>query len=161
MIYEISGDLTTTKADIICHQTNYVGVMGAGVARAIASRLLPVSEYFKYVTLCRNYGKQLLGKVQYLKTVNPGQIVANCFCENQLSSNGDFTDYANMEKCLREVERKAAREHKTVAIPARMGCRIAGGDWAQVRLLIGEIFSDSPVTVTIVHWIKDKTEVRK
>lgn len=155
MIQEITGNLVTTHADILCHQTNYVGVMGAGVAQAICSRLLPLSEVRKYCYLCKKCGRQLLGKVQFLNTVNRGQEVANCFCQDYESKTNDLTDYASMEKCLREVERKAALEHKTVAIPARMGCGIAGGDWTRVRLLIDRIFAASPVQLIIVHWDKE------
>jgi len=36
----IKGDLLNCGADIICHQTNFFGMMGGGVAAAIWNQLL-------------------------------------------------------------------------------------------------------------------------
>ena len=40
MVHEMTGDLLSCDADYICHQTNFYGVMGAGVAASIHSKLL-------------------------------------------------------------------------------------------------------------------------
>ena len=39
MVHEMTGDLLSCDADYICHQTNFYGVMGAGVAASIHSKL--------------------------------------------------------------------------------------------------------------------------
>lgn len=40
MIKEIQSDLLTCGADIICHQVNFEGIMGGGVALSIRNKLL-------------------------------------------------------------------------------------------------------------------------
>lgn len=66
MVHEMTGDLLSCDADYICHQTNFYGVMGAGVAASIHSKLLSPAAYSVYQRLCRKMGRDLLGEVQYL-----------------------------------------------------------------------------------------------
>ena len=49
MIKEIIGDATKAGADILAHQTNCVGVMGAGIAKQIRTNLLSKEDYKKYL----------------------------------------------------------------------------------------------------------------
>ena len=63
MVHEMTGDLLSCDADYICHQTNFYGVMGAGVAASIHSKLLSPAAYSVYQRLCRKMGRDLLGEV--------------------------------------------------------------------------------------------------
>lgn len=40
MIIDKIGDILHTEADVICHQVNCKGVMGAGLAKQIRNQLL-------------------------------------------------------------------------------------------------------------------------
>lgn len=40
MIQEIEGDLLCFPTNILCHQTNYYGVMDGGIAAAIRKKIL-------------------------------------------------------------------------------------------------------------------------
>lgn len=51
MVHEMTGDLLSCDADYICHQTNFYGVMGAGVAASIHSKLLSPAAYSVYQRL--------------------------------------------------------------------------------------------------------------
>lgn len=51
MVREITGDLLSCDADVICHQVNYYGVMGGGIAAAIRRRVLTDSQYSNYQRL--------------------------------------------------------------------------------------------------------------
>ncbi len=159
MVQEVVGDLLSCKADYICHQANFYGVMGAGVAASIRRRLLSPAAYSAYQKLCRTAGRGLLGEVQYLPCaadepeIRP-HIVFNLFCQDdQPQADGSLTRYDCMRSCLEKVERMA-RENgcKRVALPGKMGCGIAGGDWRTVRRIIEDVFGKSPVTCTIVWW---------
>ena len=57
MVHEMTGDLLSCDADYICHQTNFYGVMGAGVAASIHSKLLSPAAYSVYQRLCRKMGR--------------------------------------------------------------------------------------------------------
>lgn len=49
----IKGDLLNCGADIICHQTNFFGMMGGGVAAAIWNQLLDQQDRHEYCSLCQ------------------------------------------------------------------------------------------------------------
>lgn len=149
MLYEVSGDLLMQDADIICHQTNFSGVMGAGVAASIRRKLLTDSLFREYETLCRQKGKTLLGTVQYLK-IRKGYYVANLFCQNDWNTGPVLTNYNALRTCLFEVERFASAEKLRVALPGGMGCGIAGGDWNRVNAILHEVFDRSEVSCTVV-----------
>ena len=153
MVYEITGDLLGAKNGIICHQTNYHGVMGAGVARAIADKVLTSGQYNAYVNYCWESGRRALGTVQFLGDC-PGLVVANMFSQDeakpQLNGRYDITDYEAMLSCLLQVKDLAEIYGMAVHIPNGIGCGIAGGDWDYVRQLIYSVFGNSPVDVFIV-----------
>lgn len=149
MVKNINGDLLQVEAGIIGHQTNYYGVMGAGVALAIRENLLPDQEFAAYQALCRRAGKMLLGTVQVLPLVD-GRFVANIFSQGEATDDGYLTDYDAMKNALIYLRDYAATQEKGVALPAGMGCGIAGGDWSIVESIIREVFGESEVECTIV-----------
>lgn len=149
MVSEISGDLLQVEVGIIGHQTNFYGVMGAGVALAIQRKLLTGYEYRKYENICRQTGRTLLGSVQILQA-NDGRYVANIFSQDDVIKNGTLTDYEALRKGLKFLNEYAATQGVSVALPAGIGCGIAGGDWRIVRGIIYEVFGESDVECIIV-----------
>ena len=150
MVYEKNGDLLDCGADAICHQVNFAGAMGGGVALAIRQHVLMRRDYQQYVDECRAKGADLLGTVLAL----PGHDKQGNFVTvfNLFSQRANFqTDYTALLDCLTEVEDICARLNKTVALPYGMGCGIATGDWATVRRVIDKVFAHSPVLCTIVR----------
>ncbi len=167
MICEVSGNLITFGADLLCHQVNYHGVMGAGVALAIASKLLDQQQYGAYVNQCELFGRSALGTIQFLTVKResadaPIQYVANLFCQDgYYQADGSLTDYEAMRICLQQVERFALNcacvngRPLTVALPKMIGCGLAGGDWEKVMRIISRVFEASPVQLTIVSWDRE------
>lgn len=154
MVRQISGDVITAAGDngIICHQVNYFGVMGAGVAAAIREKLLTEEIYKQYVDYCARMRYAALGSVQYMPATT-GAAVANMFCQGDMpDSHESLTRYDEMLRCFKDVERYAQLREKprSVYIPARIGCGIAGGDWERVQSIIHKVFDDSPVEAVIV-----------
>lgn len=153
MLTEISGDLLDVRNGIICHQVNYYGVMGGGVAAAIADKLLSAEQYAAYSDYCKQAGRTALGNVQFLVCA-PGLVVANMFCQDEAlaRTGGDFciTDYDLMHACFKRVRDLAQVTGLTVYAPRNIGCGIAGGDWGTVRQIIQDVFGDSSVEMVIV-----------
>lgn len=149
MVREINGDLLQAEAGIIGHQTNYYGAMGAGVALAIRAKLLSDREHAAYQELCFREGEKLLGTVQILPIAD-GRFVANIFSQGDGDKNGCLTVYDAMKNALIYLRDYAATQGKGVALPAGMGCGIAGGDWSIVESIIREVFGESEVECTIV-----------
>ena len=110
MIKEIHGDLLTCDADVLCHQTNFHGVMGGGVALAIAKKLLSPEDYDRYQKMCLRKGAALIGSVQYIQSsIEPRYTIANLFSQDErlIHTTGAATDYKALEKCLMFVEQYA------------------------------------------------------
>lgn len=151
MVKQITGDLLNVKSGIVCHQTNYHGVMGAGVAAAIKKELLTEEQYEKYVAYCYTHKGAALGSVQYIDTRIPGVTVANVFCQMAyMDKNHTLTSYTAMEECFKAIRDEAMRLDAPVYFPYKIGCGIAGGDWPTVEQIIKDVFDDSEVQVYIV-----------
>lgn len=155
MLTEITGDLLEVGDGIICHQVNYYGVMGGGVAAAIRDNILTDEQYAVYVNFCKTRGRYALGTTQFLYTPLNVRIVANMFCQDEAENArcrqfGTITDYEYMKDCFLQVRNAALFTRRRVYIPRNIGCGIAGGDWATVRAIIQDVFADFPVEAFIV-----------
>ncbi len=160
MIQEIYGDLLKQpNIDVIAHQTNCAGVMGAGIAKQIREQLLTSNEYNKYVNTCKERGSDLLGKTQLLEAPD-GRIIANCFGENVPTGKGKDTDYDALMHAVAKVRNYAKVSDLTVGVPGLLGCGLAGGEWHIVRDMLYKLFSKDDDPDLIICYL-DQKEFRK
>lgn len=136
MIREITGDVFLQDADIVCHQVNCRGVMGAGIAKTVREKISP-KDFEAYREACRQKGAKLLGSVQFCRT--PDCLIANCFAQDGYGRNGLYTDYKALTRCMGAVRDMALGPEVTprdslpvIAVPKYIGCGLAGGDWGIV-----------------------------
>ena len=158
MLTETTGDILKIDNGIICHQVNYRGVMGGGIAADIAENILSEEQYQEYVDFCKEKGRVALGTVQFMGCPG-GLIVANMFCQDEeladpQGENQNITDYDAMRKCLVRVRTMAVRLGKRVYFPHKLGCGIAGGSWDTVLFLLRDVFAAYPVEAYIVKRAK-------
>ena len=157
MIEIANGDLLQSNLPLIAHQTNCLGVMGAGIAKSIKNMWNIV--YIQYANFCKNLGYSknlLLGKCQICITgESPIRIVANLFGEYSFTESvapyeNRHTDYDALKKALLDL--KAFCEDydiKELGIPYKLGCGLAGGDWdGVVYPMLQELFADD-LTITL------------
>jgi len=57
------------------------------------------------------------------------------------------TDYEEMKKALKYIKLWASNNNLTIAMPYKIGCGIANGDWNKVYKIIEEIFSDYDIVL--------------
>lgn len=152
MIKQVNGDILDYNEGIICHQTNYLGVMGGGIALAIRQKLLTPDQYKCYKDECRTYGACLLGSATFY-VCGSRLTVANCYCQNGAPDMfGSLTNYAAMDLCFQQVVHNMRARNLPVLIPGYMGCGIARGDWNTVRGIIERNFADDEsLDCTIVY----------
>lgn len=150
MIKSIKGDLLRQDSGVICHQTNYYGVMGGGIAYAIQRDLLTSEQYAEYEKYCKLHGRGALGTVQFIQ-LNDGRYLANIFSQDDDFGDTPYTDYVAFRSAVNEVERFAKEKDLTVAFPGYIGCGIAVGNWGIVSDILDDIFSRSKVECTIVY----------
>lgn len=151
MIENVNGNIFNGSENIIAHQTNCLGVMGGGIALQVKN-LYP-EVYEKYRNLClkyKNYSKDLLGYAQILKT-NDGKYIANCFGQNNIGF-GLQTDYESLKLSLKQVCEYSERNNLSIALPYKIGCGLAGGDWNIVEKIIEDIFDNSNVKCVIYNY---------
>ena len=158
MIKTVNGDLLQSNLPLIAHQTNCLGVMGAGIAKTIKNKWSIV--YTQYIDKCRhyNYSKDLLGKCQVCVTEDePIKFVANLFGEYSFTESvapfeNRHTDYDALKKSLLHLKAICENTEITkIGIPYKLGCGLAGGDWdGVVYPMLQELFAnDSTITLYI------------
>lgn len=141
----VYGDILDSDAKAICHQVNCCGVMGAGLARQIASRFPEVkSQYQKH---CFGKHKPNLSGTVLAVPVSDGQYILNIFGQVYYGTDRRYTDYDALRTALSTIQ-EYFRGH-TIAIPFKMGCGLAGGDWSTVMSIIQETLTDCRVQIYV------------
>ena len=136
MITYHDGDILTSNADIICHQVNCNGVMGAGLAKQIRERYPKVYELYR--NRCRDSIGSLLGQNQYI-LVDDNKWIANLFCQDGYGRDKRYTDYGALTKSFTSLI--CDMGECVIAIPYGIGCGLAGGDWNIVSGIIKDVFN--------------------
>ena len=151
------GSVLDASADVVVHQVNCFGVMGAGLAYSI--RTLFPDTYFKYKHFCNEHvarPKDLLGKVLYTQEYN--YVIANAFGQFYYGRNKMQTDYEMLARCFQDI----AKEYhgKRVALPYKIGCGLAGGNWSIVFSMIWEyLVYQGECKVCIYHLNSEKSSL--
>lgn len=162
---EISGDILNSTADIICHQVNCQGVMGAGLAKAIKGKYPIVYQAYKdFVTSNAVYegerianSKAFLGLCQLVKIPGEEKYVANIFAQDFYGREEGkvYTDYTAFRCALTNLKRIILYaygdcEIKKVAFPFGIGCGLAGGSWKVISSIIKSVFNDTNLEIEII-----------
>jgi len=143
----INGDLLSIGRGVIVQQVNCQGVMGAGLAKAIADHYPEVKE--RYLELCKP-GAKLLGETLMVQ-LQPNFYVANLFAQNDYGrEKRRYTNYGALRRSLNKL-RKWLDAHNElfknnplpIYFPYRMSCGLAGGNWYLVYKMIRNIFPEA------------------
>lgn len=155
-IEHIKGNLLNEKCDIICHQVNCLGVMGAGIAAQIKEKWDNVFELYHNICIISKNSEELLGDCQIVKVNDPNiSYVANLFGQNLIGRKGTLTNYTALEEAMRSVVEFANETYPNgcvVGFPYKIGCGIAGGDWNIVFRIIENVFENTNIIVKIVEY---------
>ena len=157
MIQEIAGNILEVESGIICHQVNCKGVMGAGLAKEIAIKYPIVLTQYKDYCKRSNSDKNLLGKVlispiSYDLNYNPILVVANIFGQFSYGTDKVQTDYEALKTGFKQILHISESFNLNVYIPYKIGCGLAGGDWATVKSILLEIFSNTKSKCFIIKY---------
>jgi len=141
----IPGNLLDSTAQVLGHQTNCEGVMGAGVARAIREKYPEIMIPYKEACQAR----LMLGECQMVQTTN-GPLIANLFGQNGCGRSGRLTDYTALQSALSSLVRQMTERHlDSVALPYKIGCGLAGGSWDIVFKMIQHTFTGVNISVEL------------
>lgn len=138
MIQIVQGNVLNASENLICHQVNCKGVMGAGLAKQIKIRY---PEVFRaYQELCNQQGSKLLGKAYVVKRI------VNIFGQNEYGTSSRKTDYKALEKAFKALHKNLPSKI-SLAFPYNFGCGLAGGDWNTVYHLIEQCFENREIKI--------------
>jgi O-acetyl-ADP-ribose deacetylase (regulator of RNase III) len=150
VITVVEGNILNATEDIIGHQVNCQGVMGAGLAKQIRNKYPQCyKEYFDYVAEYKHLG--LLGEIYYYVS-DQGKVIANLFAQEDYGRYKVQTDYAALTQCFKHLHEAVTNCHssfynKSVSLPWGIGCGLAGGNLDVVHKIIEEVFCDYKVTL--------------
>jgi len=134
----VKGNLLQAPVDVIGHQVNCKGVMGAGIAKQLRNMYSGLFKHYKDYLASTPHP---LGTVSmYYEQGKP--IVANIYGQDSYGRYGIHTDYRALESALGELANVAYAHDMTVALPYGIGCGLAGGDWNTVYKIIESIFTE-------------------
>lgn len=138
----VKGDILQSDARFILQQCNNKGVMGAGLAKEIKKDLTE-DEFQKYVDLCKS--ENVLGKIVILKSKNIfKRRYINFIAQDGFGHDKRkvYTKYDCFESALtrfltilKYTASLTPDINYEVAIPYKIGCGLANGDWNEILRL--------------------------
>lgn len=138
----INADITTIENGVIIHQVNCLGVMGAGVARAIRNKW--PKAYYEYKAFVVGRNDTPLGLTNLVE-INDQLYVANFFGQDGIGGKQD-TDYTAWEIGLPYLKNMLESNEKTkllpIYFPYLIGCGLGGGDWDIILKMILNTFKE-------------------
>lgn len=148
----IKGDATCPQAKgtkLICHICNDLGGWGKGFVVAISRRWKEPETQYRAWHAERNSNEFGLGAVQFVQ-VEPYIWVANMIGQRGMKhgSAGPPIRYEAVAECLQKIAVKAKELQASVHMP-RIGCGLAGGDWARIEPLLEEHLCQQGLAVTV------------
>ena len=152
----IENDLVSPKSekiDIILHQCNCGGKMGAGLARQIARKYPEVAKLEQ--NFC-SVPRSAFAK-NCIVTTHDGRVVVNMHSQFRYGTEKRQTNYKALETCLRLLSTyyfSSQSPDLVIGIPYNLGCGLAGGDWNVVLPIIEQFASKVKQTVVIVKYKK-------
>lgn len=167
MVKYFEGDLIKSHCDIICHQVNCQGVMGAGIAKQIKETYPDVFDWYRdqYKS-----GNNKLGNIDFVHTfsdefistdiyIPTDRFVVNMYAQDEYANrNICNTNYEAFRECCKKIKTKLKNVSKIfgkkesdyiIGFPYNIGCGLAGGDWNIVSKILEEEFGDKKYKVEI------------
>jgi O-acetyl-ADP-ribose deacetylase (regulator of RNase III) len=153
----IKDSILNTELPFIAHGVNCRNRMGSGVAKVLYEAYPKVkTSYHNFASMYEGNEFHLLGFVKpvYIGEVN--KTIFNCFTQLNYGYDGErYVNYKAIADCFDYLTIKL--EGKQLAIP-RIGCGLAGGDWAFMEQLINDTVGDNLEIWVYDPELKDEKE---
>lgn len=147
----IEGDLLDTPFQIIAHQVNCLGVMGAGLAKNLRYKYSELYTVYNECCKLNDYDIDLLGN-SLLYDAPDGKIIVNLFAQYNYGRDKRYTDYDALERAVKDAINTIRGDNMKedgiqfcIAIPYGLGCGLAGGDWEIVKKILEDIEKEENV----------------
>ena len=139
MAREITGDITAITSGYIMHQVNCQNVMGAGVAKSLATKYPELKKAYHDFAKTYQTPKERFGWIQPVRVSNT-LVICNSFSQltygNSRVTGICYTDMPTLKDALKRFDARAKKAGQPAYVPAYIGCGLAGGDWNDLRQFI-------------------------
>lgn len=153
MVKQVNGDILEFSENLLIHQVNCKGIMGAGLAKTIKNRYPEVFDDYKDAISLYNFNEdELLGSYTMTALVKD-KFIVNLFGQNEFGNDRRYTSYSALVIGLFAIFKRAKKYNYSIAIPYRMGCARGGGNWTYVYSYICMLSEEFGVDVTIYKYI--------
>lgn len=145
----VRQDLLKVERGVIAHGCNYVGVMGAGVAKFVKDKYPQAFvEYAKWLAEFIER-KNALGKCNFVR-INEDITIANCITQGLQSFDGQMATPAAIKSSLELAFIVAELEEKPIYLP-KIGAGLGGLDWDKdVEPIVSELATAFPEVDTYI-----------
>ena len=143
-----TGDVLRCDEILMIHGCNAQGVMGSGVAKAVAEYYPEV--YIEYAERFEGGDPIPLGEVQFVPDAFMGEfiIIGNAITQQNFGP-GLQVDYDAVRSCMKVVNAFCKRRGLSRVAMPKIGAGLGGGDWD----IISEIIEEECTDVTPVVYI--------
>lgn len=138
MLKVVDGNLLTSDCDVIIHQANCFGKMGAGIAKQIVKKYPEAGKADLGFSVPVG-GKDRLGKYSSYTAPN-GVTIVNMYSQYHWGRGKKQTSYSDMKQALTSILKEV--EGNKIGVPFKIGCGLAGGDWRIVSKLIDDVSTE-------------------
>jgi O-acetyl-ADP-ribose deacetylase (regulator of RNase III) len=135
MVKIINQDMLDIDRGVLCHQVNCQKAMGSGIALQIRKKWPKV--YVDYAAKSIWH----LGDCQLVEVSND-LWVANCAGQFRYGRDKQHTNYLALETSLSKAYSFAKKAGLPCYVPYKIGCNLAGGDWAIATYMIESMFPE-------------------
>lgn len=166
----INADIFDVGAQVIVHQVNCMGVMGAGIAKQIKDKF--PSVFLEYHKAVKTLNHNCLGGCLVSESRIPGLRIANLFGQfyykgfkeddlyftdeswkqPEFNSAGEairFTNYEAFWRGLTHLKYELREEEIKIAFPFQIGCGLGGADWNVIEAMIDSVFEKTNKEIMI------------
>lgn len=137
--------------DVLVHQVNCQGVMGAGIAKDILKVFPSHINYYKQQEMfLSNY---------MIDTLSSNQHIVGLFAQDKVGTSQVQTNVAAfavaLSDCLNELlDNLPPTSTLTIGFPYKIGCGLAGGSWETISLILKDMSLLLPDNVEFVIYKK-------
>lgn len=140
MIETVPGDIFAGASEVIIHQANCHHSMASGIAKEIRERF-PEAYAADCATAQADLGKLgTFSAAEVMRAGSPLRFVVNLYSQYGYRDGDRRTSYDAMLAGLLRVRQDARFAGLSLAVPHRIGCGLAGGDWTVVRAILEAVF---------------------
>lgn len=142
MIEVVQGDVFAATG-VLIHQANCYHSMASGIAREIRERF-PEAYAADTATAKGDLGK--LGTFSTARVEKPGsplRWIVNLYSQYGYQDGDRRTSFDAMFAGLITIREDGRFAGLDFAVPSRIGCGLAGGNWGVVRAILNAVFAES------------------